>query len=207
MLFTALWVLSCCGQVAGPADRSPLEKGVEALEAGRVAEAVEWLDHTAEARPEVMPYLWQRGIAQYFAGQYAEGRRQFEAHRKVNPHDVENAAWHFLCVAATDGVEKARRAMLPAPGDPRVPMAEIYQLYAGTGDHDAVTAAVERLPAGSRARRTARFYADLYTGLLAHAEGDADRAERYLKAAAEVNQDGTMVDVARVARDRLTGQQ
>mgnify|MGYP000446850332 CR=1 FL=1 len=37
-----------------------------------------------------------------------EGRKLFELHRSVNPQDVENAAWHFLCAARVDGLEKAR---------------------------------------------------------------------------------------------------
>lgn len=206
MWLTALLVLNSCGQLSGSTDDSSLAKGVEALRAGRVEEAVTLLDQAAQSTPRRMPYLWQRGIAQYFAGKYSAGREQFEAHRKVNPHDVENAAWHFLCVAAIDGVAEARETLLPAPDDPRTPMPQIHAFYAGTGDHEAVMAAVEKLPPGSQARRTAKFYADLYTGLLAHAEGDPERAKRYLTSAAEVTQRSIMVDVARVARDRLTGE-
>ena len=85
-------------------------------------------------------------------------------------------------------------------------MPQIYELYAGTGDHDAVDAAAKAVPPGSQARRTARFYADLYMGLLGHAQGDAERAKRYLTAASALAQrGGTMGDVARVARNRLTG--
>lgn len=182
-----------------------LRQGVEDLRAGRIDASLAALDAVAEADPVAMPHLWQRGIAQYFAGQYREGREQFEQHRRVNPHDVENATWHFLCVAATDGVDQARRAMLPAPGDRRVPMDQLYALYKGTGDRAAVEAAVEALPDGSVARRTARFYADLYLGLLAHAEGKADEAEQYLTAAAAVKERTVMADVARVSRDRLVG--
>lgn len=206
MVFTALLLLSSCYQISEPATDASLTKGVDALREGRVEAAASLLDQVAQSAPELTPHLWQRGIAHYFAGNYCKAREQFEAHRKVNPNDVENATWHFLCVTETDGVAEARRAMLAAPGDPRVPMRQIYALYAGTGDHDAVQAAVDRLPPGSRARRTARFYADLYTGLLAHAEGDAKRASSYLEAAAKATPRNVMVDVARLARDRLTGQ-
>jgi hypothetical protein len=37
----------------------------------------------------------------------------FYAGRTVNPNDVENAAWHFLCVARAESPEKARAALLP----------------------------------------------------------------------------------------------
>lgn len=180
-----------------------LDQGVADLRAGRIEAAVTGLDRVVELDPPSMPYLWQRGIAQYFAGQYRQGREQFEAHRRVNPRDVENATWHFLCVAAVEGVDAARQGILPAPGDGRVPMSEVYALYAGTGDRAAVEAAVAGLPDGSAARRSARFYADLYLGLLAHAEGNAAEAAKYLKAAAAVPDRNVMADVARVAHKRL----
>ncbi len=180
-----------------------LDQGVAELRAGRVEAAVAALDRVAELDPPSMPYLWQRGIAQYLAGQYREGRAQFEAHRRVNPRDVENATWHFICVAAVDGFEAARKGILPAPGDRRVPMREIHALYAGTGDRAAVEAAVDALPAGSAGRRSARFYADLYLGLLEHAEGNADAAAKHLKAAAAVPEQHVMADVARVTYQRL----
>ena len=84
-----------------------LDAGVEDLCAGRIEASLVKLDKVVELSPASEPYLWQRGIAQYFAGKYPEGRKQFESHRKVNPNDVENATWHFLCVAATEGVETA----------------------------------------------------------------------------------------------------
>ena len=87
------------------------------LRCGKSDAAVEWFDRYLKARPEALPGLWQRGIALYFAGDYKRGAVQFEEHRKVNPHDVENAAWHFLCVARSESIETARRLVLPAPND------------------------------------------------------------------------------------------
>ena len=180
-----------------------LDAGVEDLCAGRIEESLVKLDKVVELSPASEPYLWQRGIAQYFAGKFQEGRKQFESHRKVNPNDVENATWHFLCVAATEGVETARKEMLPAPNDFRVPQEEIYNMFKGTGTVADVDAAVNALPEDSNARRNARFYADLYIGLLAHAEGKAEDAKRYLTAAGGTKDSGVMADVARVSRDRL----
>lgn len=208
MWICMIWLAICgAAQDSQPSVRELLRQGVEELREGRIEASLAALDAVAEADPVAMPHLWQRGIAQYFAGKYREGREQFEAHRRVNPHDVENATWHFLCIAATDGVDQARRAMLPAPGDGRVPMNELYALYKGTGDRAAVDAAVEAVPAGSAARGTARFYADLYIGLLSHAEGNAAEAEQHLTAAAAMPDRGVMADVARVARDRLVGKE
>jgi hypothetical protein len=69
----------------------------EDLLGGRVTEAVTGFNRLAALLPAQAPYLWQRGIALYYAGQFRECRLQFESHRLVNPDDVENAAWHFLC--------------------------------------------------------------------------------------------------------------
>lgn len=182
---------------------SLLNRGVERLCAGKVEPALKDLDEVVKLAPESEPYLWQRGIAQYFAGKYEEGRKQFELHRTVNPNDVENATWHFLCVAATDGVKTAREKMLPAPNDFRVPQEEIYNLFKGTGTVEDVDQAVNALPENSNSRRVARFYADLYIGLLAHAEGRKEDASKYLKAAGSTSDRGVMADVARVSRDRL----
>ena len=98
------------------------------------------------ARSADAPYLWQRGISDYYAGQFKKGREQFESHKRVNPDDVENAAWHFLCVARTNGIEAARKSLIPidVTRDSRVPMTEIYELYAGRGSEDAVTNAAEK---------------------------------------------------------------
>src|SRR4029078_7815766 len=97
-------------------------------------------------------YRGRRGIALYYAGRYADCRRQFESHRSVNPDDVENAAWHFLCVARAASPEKARAALLPVGPDARVPMREVYEMFRGALTPDRVLAA-----AGSRL--DGQFYA------------------------------------------------
>ncbi|MCA9188507.1 MAG: hypothetical protein KDA99_22920, partial [Planctomycetales bacterium] len=74
-----------------------VDRGMQRFRAGEIAESLGDFDRAIEKEPRVRPYLWQRGISLYYLGKYAEGREQFETHRSVNPHDVENAAWHFLC--------------------------------------------------------------------------------------------------------------
>jgi lipoprotein NlpI len=168
---------------AGPAE--PQEMFTEAVRfffAGEPAESARLFDGVATALPAAEPELWQRGISLYYAERYADGRRQFELHEKVNPNDVENPAWHHLCVARLEGVEAARRAMLPVGDDPRVPMREILDLYAGRGDEAAVLAAADQ--GAEPGRRNQRCYAHLYLGLHAEARGDAEAARRHITAAA-----------------------
>ena len=199
---TAL-ALMVSGNLYGQTPREDFERGVAAMREGRVEESLERLDRYAESTPDAVPYLWQRGIVQYLGGKYQEGRLQFESHRTVNPNDVENATWHFLCVAALDGVEEARKAFLPAPNDSRVPMNELHALYKGTGSVEEVEAAVAKTPEGTSSRQVARFYADLYLGLFAHAQGKKDEAKKFLDASASVPGMSVMGDVAKVCRDRL----
>ena len=128
--------------------------------------AIEAFDAAAAADPELDPHLWQRGIAHYYAGRFRDGARQFEVHRSVNPQDVENSVWHFLCVAATEGLEVARDGLMPVRTDSRVPMAEILRLFAAEADPDEVFEAAEGNGPG------AALYAHLYVGLYHEAAGD-----------------------------------
>lgn len=154
-----------------------LDRAVAHFEAGRVVESAAEFDRIAKADPRVMPYLWQRGIALYYAGRYADCREQFERHRTVNPNDVENAAWHFLCVARAESPARARQALLPVGPDARVPMRQVYELFRGAMTPEDVLRAAGTRPDG-------QFYAQLYLGLYFEAIGDQTRALQHLKAAA-----------------------
>lgn len=167
------------------------------LRSGQVPQATKWFNQYAKAQPDELPELWQRGIALYFNGDLDEAARQFEVHRTVNPNDVENAAWHFLCVAKSKSVEEAQRLVLPAPGDPRIPMAEVLQMLS-TGDTESVIKKMESQPAGTLRGARANFYGDFYLGLYADAVGDHEEALRYLKRCAKDAPRHYMGDVARV---------
>src|SRR5882672_6690223 len=153
--------------------QATMDRAVTDFENGRFAESAAAFDSVAKAVPDQAPYLWQRGIALYYAGRYDDCRRQFESHRSVNPDDVENAAWHFLCVARAESPAKARAALLPVGPDARVPMRQVYDMFRGKLTSDEVLAAAGTQPAS-------RFYANLYVGLYFDALGDRDRALVYI---------------------------
>jgi lipoprotein NlpI len=170
------------------------DRGVRDFLNGRIASSVDAFDALARLVPNEAPQLWQRGIALYYAGRYRDCRAQFESHRTVNPDDVENAAWHFLCVARAESPERARAALLPVGPDPRVPMGQIYRMFSGRLKPEDVLAATPAQPAP-------QFYAHLYVGLYFEALGNAERALEHLTiAAAEqyAGAGGYMHSVARV---------
>jgi lipoprotein NlpI len=191
-----LWAMVA---LAGPAHGQPaadraLDRAIAHFQAGRVTESVAEFDNVVKLAPDYAPQLWQRGIALYYAGRYRDCRAQFESHRTVNPDDVENAAWHFLCVARAESVEKARAALLPVGPDARVPMREVYQMFNGTIGSEKVLAA-----AGASA--ASEFYAHLYVGLYFEAIGRKADALAHIKAAAAdryASAGGYMNRVARV---------
>ena len=180
--------------------QASLDRAVVDFENGRFAESAAAFDSLAKAAPAQAPYLWQRGIALYYAGRYDDCRRQFESHRTVNPDDVENAAWHFLCVARAESPAKARAALLPVGPDARVPMREIYQMFRG-----ALTP--EQVLSGAGSQPDAQFYGHLYLGLYFEALGMKDRALEHIKIAAAdrfESYGGYMHMVARVHLRSLT---
>ena len=177
-----------------------LNRAVADFENGRFTESAAAFDSLAKAVPDRAPYLWQRGIALYYAGRYDDCRRQFESHRTVNPDDVENAAWHFLCVARAESPAKARAALLPVGPDARVPMREVYQMFRGTLTPEQVISAAGSQP-------DAQFYGHLYVGLYFDAMGMKARARELITIAADdrfARYGGYMHMVARVHLRSLT---
>ena len=168
---------------------------------GRVAGSVEDFDAAVRLDPSALPFNWQRGIALYYAGRYADGAAQFESHRTVNPDDVENPVWHFLCVARAESLEAARARLLPVGPDSRIPMPTIYQLFAGRASPDDVLAAADRDAdtIGRDALDDRLFHANLYIGLYLDITGRPADALPYVHRAAEViAPTHYMGDVARV---------
>jgi lipoprotein NlpI len=189
-----------CGQPGAERPHLVFDRAVADFRNGRIAASAAGFDRVARLVPDYAPQLWQRGIALYYAGRYKDCRGQFESHRTVNPNDVENAAWHFLCVARAQSPEKARAALLPVGSDPRTPMKEIYQMFRGAFDPGHLLAAAGGAP-------EAQFYAHLYLGLYFEALGDRERAREHIAVAAEerFSASGYMHDVARVHLRLLDG--
>lgn len=181
-------------------------RGAARFKAGRIAPSIEDFDRAIELDPGSKPHHWQRGISLYYAGRFADGRKQFEVHQTVNPHDVENAAWHYLCHARERSPKAAREAILPidTERDTRIPMKEVYALFKGTGTAESVVAAaLAGDPPPSRLANNL-LYAHLYLGLWHEAQGETDRAREHIRLAGEKHfLPHYMGQVARVHWERM----
>ena len=170
-------IASASAQTRGENPREVFDRAVSDFERGRVVESAAGFDNLVKLVPDSAPQLWQRGIALYYAGRYKDCRAQFELHRTVNPNDVENAVWHFLCVARQESPDKAKSALLPVGPDSRVPMRQVYDMFRGVRRPEEV------LTAGG-AEASGQFYAQLYVGLYYEALGNKPKALEHITAAA-----------------------
>ena len=180
----------------GLAARALQSRAEESFRQARIRQAIADFDRRIQLQPNEEAGNWQRGIAYYYAGEYEKGASQFALHKTVNPQDVENAAWHFLCLARgpKGSIDKARKSLINVTSDSRVPMTQIQQMFAGTLPPEKV------LAAGTEAGGAAKFYADLYVGLYYEALHRDAESLRLLKLAADnpSAKENYMGDVARV---------
>ena len=188
-------------------------RGVAHFMLAHIKESIADFDHYLDLVPDAKPDHWQRGIALYYAGRYEDGAKQFELHKTVNPDDVENAAWHFLCMARWQGLDAARAQLIPVTGDARVPMAQVQQLFAGKATEQDVLTAANQTP--DRATKESNravgealradpvlqrqlFYAHLYLGLYEEAQNHPEKAKQHLTLATEKPIPDYMYGVAKV---------
>jgi lipoprotein NlpI len=179
------------------------QRGSERFKLGRFGDSIADFDRQIALDPASEAGHWKRGISYYCAGQFAQGRKQFEGYQTVDSNDVENAVWRFLCMARSDGVEAARGDLLKIRHDRRVPMMEIYALFAGQATPDQVLTAVRAGEPAAEELRQRLFYAELYLGLYYDAQGDRPGARKHLQAAVEQKIGHYMWDVAKVYADIL----
>jgi len=190
-------------------EQSPLRsqlyliRGSLLFRSGKVQESLPDFDKVIELDPQLKPYLWQRGIALYYAEKYDEGLDQFVVHREVNPNDVENAFWHFLCAVKLNGVASAQKDVLLSGRDTRVPMMQVQDMIQGKTTPEAVVAAAERGRPLEKGNDYDRFYGYLYVGLYYDALGKKAEAKKWMEKCVDQQISGYMGDVAKVHLDLL----
>jgi lipoprotein NlpI len=184
-------------------------RGMEHFKLGHIKQSLTDFDRYLELvpdkdRPKIAAGHWQRGITCYYAGKFKEGQEQFESFQTIEDNDVENAVWRYLCMVPLVGAKGARKDLLKIKEDKRVPMKEIYDLFAGKiKPKDVLDAANEGKPKPQELNERL-FYAHLYLGLYHQSEGDEKKALDHLKTAVTKHPIGHyMWDVARVHQDIL----
>lgn len=178
-------------------------RGREHFRAGKVAESVADFDKYVQLDPQAESRQWERGISYYYADQFAKGAKQFELYQTFHDQDVENSTWRYLCVARSEGVEKAQANMLPIENDPRVPMMQIYDLYRGKLKPEDVLKAAEAGNPSKENLNTRLFYAHLYLGLWHEAAGRPVEAKKHILEAEQHKIGHYMWDVAHIHAERL----
>lgn len=174
-------------------------RGVAHFFAGDAKASVADFDKYLAAKPSEAPHHWQRGISLYYAGRYADATKQFQDHDSVNPRDVENATWLFLCQTRSESLDAARKALIPYRGDSRIPMREIHQLFAGEATEADVIAAAKANQPSPETLRNQLCYAHLYLALYQEALGNKAAALSHIqKAAVDYRMDHYMGKVAQV---------
>ncbi len=181
--------------------------GEVSFASGEFETCVTAYDAMIRIAPSIEPSLWQRGLALYYADRFEDGVKQFETHQTVNSQDVENAVWHLLCAARVSDVDAARKRLIPITGDTRVPMSQVYEMFAGRMAPDEVLkASLEtsaRVQEGGEGHRLQQYYAHLYIGLYHEMLGKNELAIASLKKAKEINPLGKMDFMGQVARVHL----
>jgi tetratricopeptide (TPR) repeat protein len=176
-----------------------IKRGMASFQLGNIAASIDDFDRAERLNPALTPYLWQRGIAYYYAGRFEDGAKQFETDLTVNGHDVEETVWRYLCQAQTQGADAARQALLPVRDDSRPVMRWVYQLFAGTYQPETVIARYEN------AGRRERFYSVLYVGLYLEAEHDSQRARDFIGLAADMQVTEDYMGWVAIVHQRLRG--
>lgn len=153
---------------------------------GRFEESIQDYDSAVQyAWPHDNDSCWERGLAQYYAGKFREGKEQFERYHEVGPLDIENGLWRLLCTAEDDGLETAREAMLDYPRKMRKPFPALLALYMDHGDADAVLKEAQDGVTAEEERTANLFNAHYYIAKYYEIIDQHDRALIHIRIALE----------------------
>lgn len=150
---------------------------------GQFDGAVQDYEEMVRLDPEQDASHWRLGIAYYYAGKAEAAAAQFGKYHAFDQVDRENGIWRYLSQFKAQGKAAARKELLKYEKDDREPFPAVYKLFAGeiTPQQILDGIAAARLDDAEREKRL--FYAELYIGLNAAAEGQPEEARRHLRAA------------------------
>ena len=155
-------------------------RGCENFRIGDFKQSVSDFDQYVTLRPNAERQLWERGISHYYAGMYKQGAEQFALYQTYHDNDVENSVWRYLCMAKTEGIEKARKEMLKIKNDRRIPLMTSYAMFQGKATADDVLKAANAGNPEPAVLAGRMFYAQLYLGLYYEAHSQPKLAKKHI---------------------------
>lgn len=151
-------------------------QGIYEFKQQKFDKSVASFDKAAKIKPDMIPYLWQRGLAYYYHDQFENCAKQFEVDVSVNPFDTEEAIWDVLCKAELlGGYDKAKDQLINIENERRLVMRVVYNLF----DNKASVADLERI-SGNDKDSSVFFYSRLYLSLYSFACGDKAASQKYI---------------------------
>lgn len=172
------------GLIANEPSRFHHDRAEVLFRLGRFEESVR--DYDVAARfgwPHDDNSCWERGLAQYYAGEYRAGAEQFARYHRVGALDIENGLWRFLCIAEDDGLAKARETMFEYPRKLRTPFPALLALYMDAGTADAVLEEANAETTSGEAHTESLFYAHYYLGKYYEIIDENENALRHIQEA------------------------
>ncbi|KAJ8604579.1 hypothetical protein CTAYLR_007639 [Chrysophaeum taylorii] len=163
---------------AASSPRALVQQGMDAFSEARIEESILAFDAAAKLEPKLATRLWQRGLSLYYANRFEDAAAQFASDVAENPNDTEESIWNYLALARARGPRSARKQLIVISGERRPVMRLVYAMVE-TGDEAEVAA----VATSGTAAPIDRFYAALYLGLYAEAQGDARASEGWIDTA------------------------
>lgn len=178
------------------------ERAGQWFKLGEVKRAITDFDRYIVLNPSHENECWQRGLARYYAGQFAAAQKSFEDYHKVGPNDIENGLWRMLSQAEIVGLPLAQNALFKYEPKRRPPFPLLYELYSGHITPGDAEGHAEDGAADTAEQRTRRFYAQLYLGMWFVANRDHPSAAAHLEKAVALRSRNFMWYVARLQLER-----
>ena len=98
----AVWRAGLAGNVGEQSPREILNRASDDFRAGRIEQSAVVARSRRQVSLRRCALSMAAGHCAYYAGRLPTAATCLVSHRTVNPDDVENAAWHFLCVARAE---------------------------------------------------------------------------------------------------------
>ncbi len=150
---------------------------------GQFKAAVADYDKMVELNPTIKASHWRRGIACYYARQYAEAAKQFETYHSFDNVDRENGIWRFFSQYQAKGADAAQQGLLKYEKDDREPFPDIYRLFEGKITPEKILENIQSADLNEEELSKRLFYAYLYIGLNESLHGRKTAAREYLQKA------------------------